>query len=117
MVRASRARGNADNGRLPHRGRTAQHREMVGAFADAAGSGRGGPTPAADSTAGRGRGVPDRAYHVRGAQAHPYRSRVTFDDLPTLRAVPTVTAAQIDRKSTRLNSSHVAISYAVFCLK
>src|SRR5690625_6947557 len=27
---------------------------------------------------------------------------------------PTVTG---DRKSTRLNSSHVAISYAVFCLK
>src|SRR5690625_116795 len=26
-------------------------------------------------------------------------------------------AAQLDRKSTRLNSSHVAISYAVFCLK
>src|SRR5437870_10826980 len=26
------------------------------------------------------------------------------------------TASQIDRKSTRLNSSHVAISYAVFCL-
>src|SRR5690625_5898038 len=25
--------------------------------------------------------------------------------------------AQTDRKSTRLNSSHVAISYAVFCLK
>src|SRR5439155_8640300 len=25
--------------------------------------------------------------------------------------------APIDRKSTRLNSSHVAISYAVFCLK
>src|SRR5437660_8302263 len=25
--------------------------------------------------------------------------------------------AQLDRKSTRLNSSHVAISYAVFCLK
>src|SRR5690606_40766075 len=24
---------------------------------------------------------------------------------------------QIDRKSTRLNSSHVKISYAVFCLK
>src|SRR5690606_41807157 len=27
------------------------------------------------------------------------------------------TAARIDRKSTRLNSSHVKISYAVFCLK
>src|SRR5690625_6218458 len=25
--------------------------------------------------------------------------------------------SRIDRKSTRLNSSHVAISYAVFCLK
>src|SRR5690625_5498026 len=25
--------------------------------------------------------------------------------------------APLDRKSTRLNSSHVAISYAVFCLK
>src|SRR5690625_5497455 len=25
--------------------------------------------------------------------------------------------ADLDRKSTRLNSSHVAISYAVFCLK
>src|SRR5690625_6391271 len=24
---------------------------------------------------------------------------------------------ELDRKSTRLNSSHVAISYAVFCLK
>src|SRR5256885_7294550 len=27
------------------------------------------------------------------------------------------TAPQIDRKSTRLNSSHLVISYAVFCLK
>src|SRR5436305_5881147 len=26
-------------------------------------------------------------------------------------------AAPVDRKSTRLNSSHVRISYAVFCLK
>src|SRR5207249_9735224 len=26
-------------------------------------------------------------------------------------------AASLDRKSTRLNSSHVSISYAVFCLK
>src|SRR3989442_5928462 len=28
-----------------------------------------------------------------------------------------VARAQVDRKSTRLNSSHVRISYAVFCLK
>src|SRR6266511_2618887 len=29
----------------------------------------------------------------------------------------TVSESPIDRKSTRLNSSHVKISYAVFCLK
>src|SRR5690625_6408001 len=28
-----------------------------------------------------------------------------------------MTPPHVDRKSTRLNSSHVAISYAVFCLK
>src|SRR5207253_4412882 len=32
-------------------------------------------------------------------------------------AVARSRAITIDRKSTRLNSSHVAISYAVFCLK
>src|SRR5690625_7067898 len=30
---------------------------------------------------------------------------------------PCIYLFAIDRKSTRLNSSHVAISYAVFCLK
>src|SRR5690625_6549026 len=41
---------------------------------------------------------------------------------PKTRAVDVLSTALIghaplDRKSTRLNSSHVAISYAVFCLK
>src|SRR5207249_6137147 len=31
--------------------------------------------------------------------------------------LPGILAPQSDRKSTRLNSSHVSISYAVFCLK
>src|SRR3972149_2704719 len=31
--------------------------------------------------------------------------------------MPTHTPMQLDRKSTRLNSSHSQISYAVFCLK
>src|SRR5690625_6572930 len=31
--------------------------------------------------------------------------------------VPVTGSGVLDRKSTRLNSSHVAISYAVFCLK
>src|SRR5205807_5099942 len=33
------------------------------------------------------------------------------------RAVRSARVLQIDRKSTRLNSSHLVISYAVFCLK
>src|SRR5207249_9020669 len=32
-------------------------------------------------------------------------------------ASPATTRGSSDRKSTRLNSSHVSISYAVFCLK
>src|SRR5438477_4349994 len=41
-----------------------------------------------------------------------------FDDLPggVLPPLPR-TILGIDRKSTRLNSSHMSISYAVFCLK
>src|SRR5690625_4027849 len=45
-----------------------------------------------------------------------------YDELITDEAMdgpfmlPTILMAQRDRKSTRLNSSHVAISYAVFCL-
>src|SRR5690625_1299508 len=35
----------------------------------------------------------------------------------TMRAPLEITYPNPDRKSTRLNSSHVAISYAVFCLK
>src|SRR5437868_9929038 len=31
--------------------------------------------------------------------------------------LPTELRNRVDRKSTRLNSSHVSISYAVFCLK
>src|SRR5207249_8433453 len=37
--------------------------------------------------------------------------------LPERFAVPQLGTPWKDRKSTRLNSSHVSISYAVFCLK
>src|SRR5438552_14987075 len=37
--------------------------------------------------------------------------------LPPMREFSTVAGQGIDRKSTRLNSSHQIISYAVFCLK
>src|SRR5207249_9431644 len=43
--------------------------------------------------------------------APPYREdRLVFEQDQRVRTT-------IDRKSTRLNSSHVSISYAVFCLK
>src|SRR5439155_25221119 len=38
-------------------------------------------------------------------------------NLALLSVLPVGALARSDRKSTRLNSSHVAISYAVFCLK
>src|SRR5436305_11227819 len=44
-----------------------------------------------------------------------YDGRVSFD--PVDRNDEAIIAAIKDRKSTRLNSSHVRISYAVFCLK
>src|SRR3989454_10945721 len=47
---------------------------------------------------------------VTGAAMGPLMPQV-------LAEVAAVTGAQLDRKSTRLNSSHLVISYAVFCLK
>src|SRR5256885_11348602 len=38
-------------------------------------------------------------------------------DALSKRGVPVFNAPGADRKSTRLNSSHLVISYAVFCLK
>src|SRR3712207_8452016 len=38
-------------------------------------------------------------------------------DLPFGRVLVGAVAVAVDRKSTRLNSSHANISYAVFCLK
>src|SRR5690606_41385124 len=40
-----------------------------------------------------------------------------FDDVITWKRVEKGDLRQADRKSTRLNSSHVKTSYAVFCLK
>src|SRR5690625_5555633 len=48
---------------------------------------------------------------------------LTSDFKPDLQGIRTkdptlgIDAIWVDRKSTRLNSSHVAISYAVFCLR
>src|SRR5690606_40520413 len=46
----------------------------------------------------------------------PYSLRPQQSTAPSVRSAH-VCALPADRKSTRLNSSHVKISYAVFCLK
>src|SRR6266496_5801368 len=52
-----------------------------------------------------------------------FRSRLTSDrrrelrDVTRIKPRPDSPPSRRDRKSTRLNSSHVEISYAVFCLK
>src|SRR5579864_583389 len=40
-----------------------------------------------------------------------------YSNCPCRPSDPKSTAVPADRKSTRLNSSHMSISYAVFCLK
>src|SRR5690606_40431634 len=51
---------------------------------------------------------------VPSARRYPINSGSAIDRHPSLLGLE---APHIDRKSTRLNSSHVKISYAVFCLK
>src|SRR3712207_7489556 len=48
------------------------------------------------------------------------RSAYTYFHMPMIAGIIAIAAADeltVDRKSTRLNSSHANISYAVFCLK
>src|SRR5690606_41536207 len=49
--------------------------------------------------------------------AQPLRSSAVLTHGERPGRVPGILWAMADRKSTRLNSSHVKISYAVFCLK
>src|SRR2546430_11105050 len=51
------------------------------------------------------------------ADAKLYGVRHQFGTAALVRGVDIKTLSQLDRKSTRLNSSHSQISYAVFCLK
>src|SRR5256885_10796240 len=64
-----------------------------------------------------GDGAGRRAHHPRGPRAlPPQMAQPDPDRLPRLHHLHDATALG-DRKSTRLNSSHLVISYAVFCLK
>src|SRR2546426_4834423 len=54
----------------------------------------------------------EREAELRGATLYRYRSTQRLWVTPRIGSTPVE-----DRKSTRLNSSHLVISYAVFCLK
>src|SRR5690242_21291445 len=58
----------------------------------------------------------DRTHPRVGERLVPQQPRQLAHDLAELLGLGLL-VAQEDRKSTRLNSSHMSISYAVFCLK
>src|SRR5262245_46088864 len=51
------------------------------------------------------------------AEAHPYQPEKLSQGALRILKLLSDYLLEIDRKSTRLNSSHLGISYAVFCLK
>src|SRR5690606_41262288 len=64
--------------------------------------------------------APSHRWSAAGAQGHGV-GKVEISHCHTRDLMPVMSghqrSNQSDRKSTRLNSSHVKISYAVFCLK
>src|SRR5438874_4000133 len=66
-----------------------------------------------DGTGGRGRSVPLRGELAPSGSPAGGAGRAAREGGPRARSLQPLE----DRKSTRLNSSHVEISYAVFCLK
>src|SRR5690606_41884048 len=64
------------------------------------------------------RGPPNPCYGADAVRLYPELPRTSPSNSSTASGSKCVPASlAIDRKSTRLNSSHVKISYAVFCLK
>src|SRR3712207_9347783 len=61
-------------------------------------------------------GIRAREHRLRAARRHPRRGHRGSEEREHPR-IPRRAAGGVDRKSTRLNSSHANISYAVFCLK
>src|SRR5256885_8951834 len=60
---------------------------------------------------------PNEPFHGAGEGVASGAPDASGDEDPELSNDPPVEDPVLDRKSTRLNSSHLVISYAVFCLK
>src|SRR5262245_13153509 len=52
--------------------------------------------------------------HITGPALNP---RIGYDPIAHFTHIAMIAGTSVDRKSTRLNSSHLGTSYAVFCLK
>src|SRR2546430_9704032 len=74
------------------------------------------PGPTQSSIPPSGNVAPKGPLLQSPAAAHPPAQAHVAPNAPAAPAVPPGQGA-LDRKSTRLNSSHSQISYAVFCLK
>src|SRR3989454_5896298 len=61
--------------------------------------------------------IPESRAKDLGARAVDFETLLREADVVTFHVPLTPETENIDRKSTRLNSSHLVISYAVFCLK
>src|SRR5690606_30420805 len=59
----------------------------------------------------------DLTLHYESWARHGVPTSILIFDLDNLKKINDTKGHHADRKSTRLNSSHVKISYAVFCLK
>src|SRR5256885_11632474 len=60
---------------------------------------------------------PSRAAARAADRAHGRPHDVPVGEIAAVEVRPPPSRRHADRKSTRLNSSHLVISYAVFCLK
>src|SRR5690348_17631170 len=70
-------------------------------------------TPTHESAMAETKKKPDAADKPKGPSDPILANRETVESI----VVAVILALLLDRKSTRLNSSHPSISYAVFCLK
>src|SRR5262245_40020218 len=71
-----------------------------------------------DGSAHESRRVPEHAYEIQALNDRLQSENIVLrEEIDKTSMFEEIVGTSPDRKSTRLNSSHLGISYAVFCLK